>query len=121
MQIDTSITPQSLAKPLARLFELAQQKVTALDRAWDVARGTPVFTVEGKYTTRGWTEWTQGFQHGCAILAFDLPRHLDCLKLGRNGTVKFMATHVTHVGVHDHGFNNLSTYGNLRRLMRESR
>src|SRR5439155_11825126 len=29
--------------------------------------------------------------------------------------------HVTHTGVHDHGFNNISTYGNLRRLMREGR
>jgi hypothetical protein len=26
---------------------------------------------------------------------------------------------VTHVGVHDHGFNNVSTYGNLLRLMQE--
>src|SRR2546425_7969544 len=32
-----------------------------------------------------------------------------------------MATHVSHVGVHDHGFNNLSTYGNLLRLMREGK
>jgi hypothetical protein len=32
-----------------------------------------------------------------------------------------MASHVTHVGVHDHGFNNVSTYGNLRRLMLEGR
>ena len=32
-----------------------------------------------------------------------------------------MAPHVTHIGVHDHGFNNVSTYGNLRRLMREGR
>jgi hypothetical protein len=32
-----------------------------------------------------------------------------------------MATHVSHIGVHDHGFNNLSTYGNLRRLMIEGR
>ena len=30
-----------------------------------------------------------------------------------------MAPHVTHVGVHDHGFNNVSTYGNLLRLMNE--
>ena len=28
-----------------------------------------------------------------------------------------MAEHVTHTGVHDHGFNCISTYGNLRRLM----
>ena len=32
-----------------------------------------------------------------------------------------MASHVTHVGVHDHGFNNVTTYGNLLRLMREGR
>ena len=32
-----------------------------------------------------------------------------------------MLPHVTHVGVHDHGFNNLSTYGNLRRLMLEGK
>ena len=32
-----------------------------------------------------------------------------------------MAPHVSHVGVHDHGFNNVSTYGNLLRLMGEGR
>ena len=32
-----------------------------------------------------------------------------------------MATHVSHTGVHDHGFNNLSTYGNLLRLMYEEK
>ena len=32
-----------------------------------------------------------------------------------------MASHVTHFGVHDHGFNNVSTYGALRRLWLEGR
>jgi hypothetical protein len=32
-----------------------------------------------------------------------------------------MASHLTHVGVHDHGFNNVSTYGNLWRLAREGK
>jgi hypothetical protein len=32
-----------------------------------------------------------------------------------------MAPHVTHFGVHDHGFNNVSTYGNLWRLANEGR
>ena len=32
-----------------------------------------------------------------------------------------MAPHLTHVGVHDHGFNNVSTYGNLWRLIQEDR
>jgi hypothetical protein len=32
-----------------------------------------------------------------------------------------MAPHLTHFGVHDHGFNNVSTYGALWRLAREGR
>lgn len=32
-----------------------------------------------------------------------------------------MASHVSHVGVHDHGFNNLSCYGNWLRLIREGK
>ena len=32
-----------------------------------------------------------------------------------------MAAHITHIGVHDHGFNNVSTYGNLLRLATEGR
>src|SRR3954452_9891210 len=121
MNIDSSIKPANLAKPLARLFELAQSKVRALNQSWDASRGTPVFTVQGRYTSRGWTEWTQGFQYGCAILAFDVTGDEAMFKIGRERTVRQMMPHVTHIGVHDHGFNNLSTYGNLRRLMREGR
>ena len=82
-------------------------------------KGTPVFTVAGTYTTRGWTEWTQGFQFGSAILQFDATGDEQFLEIGRRNTIEKMAPHVTHIGVHDHGFNNVSTYGNLRRLMRE--
>jgi unsaturated chondroitin disaccharide hydrolase len=32
-----------------------------------------------------------------------------------------MAPHLTHTGVHDHGFNNAGTCGNLLRLMAEGR
>jgi hypothetical protein len=121
MKIDTTVTPQSLSKPVERVFALAGDKDRSIDRTWDVAKGTPVFTVEGQYTSRGWTEWTQGFQYGCAILCFDATGDKELFELGRRNTLKHMAPHVTHVGVHDHGFNNLSTYGNLRRLMREGR
>ena len=65
--------------------------------------------------------WTQGFQYGCAILQYDMTGEERFLELGRNSTVTHMAPHVSHIGVHDHGFNNLSTYGNLRRLMLEGR
>jgi hypothetical protein len=121
MKIDTTLTPASLAKPVAAALELGARKASNLEKAWDVSKGTPVFTVEGKYTTRGWTEWTQGFMYGCAILGFDATGDRNLLDIGRKRTLSSMAPHVTHTGVHDHGFNNLSTYGNLRRLMREGR
>jgi len=121
MQIESRLTPADLKPGLNQLFKLAASKTVALDRSWDASKGTPVFTVEGKYTARGWTEWTQGFQYGCAILGFDVTGDQKLLKLGRQRTVDRMAAHVTHIGVHDHGFNNLSTYGNLRRLMREGK
>lgn len=121
MKIDNQLKAADLKAGVTRLFQIAATKVPALDRAWDAGKGTPVFTVEGKYTSRGWTEWTQGFQYGCAILGFDGTGERSLLELGRKRTVDLMAPHVTHVGVHDHGFNNLSTYGNLRRLTREGK
>ena len=45
----------------------------------------------------------------------------EFLDLGRERTLTRMAPHLTHMGVHDHGFNNVSTYGNLWRLAREGR
>jgi len=121
MKINATLTPQRLTKKTARVFELAGQKIRAIDAAWDPANGTPVFTVAGKYTSRGWTEWTQGFQFGMGFLHFDATGDASSLKLAREKTVKLMASHVSHVGVHDHGFNNVSTYGNLRRLMLEGK
>src|ERR1051326_5274376 len=121
MHIDSRITAGELSRSITGLFELAAGKVRQLERSWDAGRGAPVFTVNGQYTSRGWTEWTQGFQYGCAILAFDATGDKELLELGRRNTLERMAPHVTHFGVHDHGFNNISTYGNLRRLMREGR
>ncbi|MCI0421890.1 MAG: glycosyl hydrolase [Acidobacteria bacterium] len=121
IQIDSTLAVHSLAPQLDRLFELSARKIRLLQERWNPSQGAPVFTVEGNYTSRGWTEWTQGFQFGSAILQFDATGDESFLEIGRLGTVQHMASHVSHVGVHDHGFNNISTYGNLRRLMNEAR
>jgi rhamnogalacturonyl hydrolase YesR len=112
---------QSLAPKLTRLFELSAAKIRSIEQSWSPTAGSPVFTVQGRYTSRGWTEWTQGFQFGSAILQFDATGESEFLAIGRARTVEVMAPHVSHVGVHDHGFNNVSTYGNLLRLMSEGR
>ncbi len=121
LKINHQLTPKKLVPKLERLFELSGEKILTLEKTWDPRRGTPVFTVQGRYTTRGWTEWTQGFQFGSALLQFDATGDKRCLQIGRAKTVQLMATHVSHIGVHDHGFNNISTYGNLLRLMREGK
>ena len=48
------------------------------------AHGAPVFTVNGRYTRRGWTEWTEGFQYGSALLQFDATGDRAFLELGRD-------------------------------------
>ncbi len=121
IKIDGSLSAASLQSDIQRVFLAAGEKILRLDAEWDRSTGTPVFTVDGKYTSRGWTEWTQGFQFGMPILEFDATGDDSFLELGRHRTVDLMAPHVSHIGVHDHGFNNISTYGNLLRLMHEER
>ncbi|AKD56003.1 glycoside hydrolase family 88 protein [Spirosoma radiotolerans] len=121
MQIDHSLHPADLSTKLDRLWTLSGQKIRLIDTEYDEKKGSPVFTVQGKYTTRGWTEWTQGFQFGSAILQFDATDDSYFLEMGRQKTISVMAPHISHIGVHDHGFNNVSTYGNLLRLMQEGR
>jgi hypothetical protein len=103
------------------VFELSAHKIRELEKSWNPAEGAPVFTAAGRYRARGWTEWTQGFQFGSALLQFDATGEREFLELGRSRTLERMAPHLTHVGVHDHGFNNVSTYGGLWRLAREGR
>lgn len=121
LQIDNSIIPADLVDPINRMWKRSAECLDALERDWKPEDGSPVFTIEGRYTSQGWTEWTQGFQFGSAILQFDATGDERFLESGRSATVKYMAPHVSHTGVHDHGFNNISTYGNLRRLMLEGR
>ena len=121
IKIDNKLTPQKLVPAIERMFELSAQKISSIEKTWKPADGTPVFTVKGRYTSRGWTEWTQGFQFGSAILQFDATGDTSFLDIGRRKTIERMASHVSHIGVHDHGFNNVSTYGNLLRLLHEGR
>jgi rhamnogalacturonyl hydrolase YesR len=121
IKVDPAITPESLVPLIEKMWTASAAKIRNIEANWRPEQGSPVFTIEGKYTSRGWTEWTQGFQFGAALLQFDATGEQEFLEAGRERTVELMATHVTHTGVHDHGFNNVSTYGNLLRLMNEGK
>lgn len=117
MQIDKTISFKDLSPQLDNLWEISGQKILNIEKEYDHSNGSPVFTSAGKYTTRGWTEWTQGFEYGSSALQFEASGNEQFLELARNNTLEKMAPHVTHFGVHDHGFNNVSTYGNLLRQL----
>src|ERR1700727_2290044 len=107
MKIDHTITPEQLAPAAQKLFALATEKIPRLDARWNLHDGSPVFTINGQYTTRSWTDWTQGFQYGLPLLAFEATDDRTLLDLARTHIVERMAPHITHTGVHDHGFNNI--------------
>jgi unsaturated chondroitin disaccharide hydrolase len=121
MHIDDAVTVVDLLPKLARLWPLSAAKLACLRVSWNLERGAPVYTAAGRYTSRGWTEWTEGFFYGSCLLQFDAAGDQECLEFGRAKTVSRMRAHLTHSGVHDHGFNNVSTYAALLRLMHEGR
>ncbi len=121
MKLNPTLSINDLEPILSEFWKLSGEKILKIEQNFDGSQGAPVFTEKGKYLTRGWTEWTQGFQYGSAILQFDATGDEAFLKIGRENTLNKMAPHLTHTGVHDHGFNNVSTYGNLLRLMEEGK
>jgi hypothetical protein len=121
IRVNQELKASDLKNKLTRFWELSAKKIKLIENGYDEGKGSPVFTIDGKYTSRGWTEWTQGFQYGSSILQYDATGEKPFLETGRRKTVEKMASHVSHMGVHDHGFNNISTYGNLLRLMTENK
>ena len=116
-----ALSLESIGDRIIKFWEISGLKILNIQNNFDHKQGAPVYTVAGKYGSRGWTEWTQGFEYGSAILQYDATGEEAFLEIGRKNTVSNMSSHVSHHGVHDHGFNNLSTYGNLLRLMHEGK
>ena len=88
MQLNYELKASDLKNKLDRFWELSAKKINLIEKEYDESKGSPVFTINGKYSTRGWTEWTQGFQFGCAILTFDATDDRKLLELGRSRTIE---------------------------------
>jgi unsaturated chondroitin disaccharide hydrolase len=121
IKIDHKLKSADFSGKFKRFWQLSDQKIRLIESQYDESKGSPVFTVNGKYSTMGWTEWTQGFQYGSALLQFDIAGEKHMLESAKKKILQKMAPHISHIGVHDHGFNNVSTYGNLLRLMHEGK
>ena len=122
IKLDQTLTPTDLLPKLERFWSRSAECIDA-DRGELPAR----FGVAGLHRERP-LHLARAGPSGRRVFSTDprcfssMPRTTRrFLELGRERTLAVMAPHLTHVGVHDHGFNNVSTYGNLWRLMREGR
>ncbi len=121
IRVNYQLKPTDFREKLRVFWSISGEKIRTIRQQGNTSQGSPVFTVQGKYTPRGWTDWTRGFQIGSALLQFDATGASEFADWGRKDTIAGMAGHVSNTGVHDHGFNNISTYGNLLRLMHEGK
>ena len=56
IQIDRQRTPRDLLPAIERLFSVSADKIRAIETSWRAEDGAPVFTVQGRYAARGWTD-----------------------------------------------------------------
>ncbi len=121
MNINTRLEPGHLSEKTNKLWSYSSAKIKNMTTSLKESIGSPVVTVNGKYEPRSWTDWTQGFQFGSELFQYEASDDTYFLNLAIENIKTKMTSHVSHFGVHDHGFNNLSTYGNLLRLMNEGK
>ena len=95
IKLNPQLTPTDLLPKLSRFWARSAECIAAVERSCPQGSASPVFTVKGTYTAKGWTEWTQGFQFGSALLQFDATGDERFLELGRERTVGVMAPHLT--------------------------
>ena len=121
MQINNQLKANHLSEKINLLWTLSGDKLMSMSSSLKGTMGSPVVTVNGKYSPRSWTDWTQGFQFGSELFQYHATGDSYFLDLAIENIKSKMTSHVSHFGVHDHGFNNLSTYGNLLRLLNEGK
>jgi len=70
IQINEKLTPTDLLPNLDRFWQISSESecLDVIEASFPPGSASPVFTVEGKYSAQGWTEWTQGFQYGSLFL-----------------------------------------------------
>ena len=121
MNINPQIKAEDLTEKINNLWSLSGDKLKSMTSSLKGTQGSPVVTVNGNYSPRNWTDWTQGFQFGSELFQYNATGDSYFLHLAIDNIKNKMTSHVSHFGVHDHGFNNLSTYGNLLRLLNEGK
>jgi len=112
LQIDYGLQPLHLRKKIGRLWQ-CRGEIAAIEKRRDLSKGSRCSRCAVDYTARGWTEWTQGFQYGSAILQFDATGEERFLRIGVTGRCDSWPRTSRIPACTTTGSINVSTYGNF--------
>ena len=122
MRIDEALRPADLRPAIDRMWEIsAEQDPLAREDLERRRTARPSSRCAGATPPAAGPTGRRASSSARRCCSSTPPATRAFLELGRERTFERMAPHLTHMGVHDHGFNNVSTYGALRRLMLEGR
>ena len=51
IKINKDLRPSDLNNKLKKLWKLSEEKISLIEKNYDASKGSPVFTVNGNYTT----------------------------------------------------------------------
>ena len=61
IRINHELKASDLKNKLTKFWELSAKKIKLIEKDYDESKGSPVFTIDGKYSTRGWTNGRRDF------------------------------------------------------------
>ena len=120
MKIDTAVSPADLLPAIRRMWEGRPPK-SFRSTGPSTARRARRCTPSRAATSRAAGPTGPGVRVWQRRAAVRRDRRQTFLDMAIDRISAEMPAHITHFGVHDHGFNQICTYGNLRRLMGEGR
>ena len=114
IRIDTRLTAGDLRPPLDELFALSGGKIRLLEREWDPAQGHAGVHRRGPLHHPRLDRVDAGLPVRLRAPAVRRHRRRGVPRARPRATPSSAWRRTSrHIGVHDHGFNNVSTYGNL--------
>jgi hypothetical protein len=115
-----TITYERLEPKIANSFQVAAKKLEKIEKDWKGRNVIPVITTGGIYENWKWAEWTLGFLFGMELMVYEVSGTNKLLAYARDNIATNMEVYTTHIGSHDHGFLNVSSFGHLLRLIKEN-
>ena len=121
MQIDTAVLPIDLLPAIRRMWEVSAPRSYPSTGRWTARKARRCTRWRDDIGRADGPTGRRASSSAAPCCSSTRPAISSSWLQRSTASASEMPAHVTHFGVHDHGFNQISTYGNLRRLVGEGR